>query len=108
MTSETIAMSWSAVESVNASMHRAADESHWLDVLDLATKRHTMLQAHFDRFPIGPDNAEFYRRHMDLMLQGETKLRDAVRNARKALMSEGIDTQRKQRALGAYLNVAMR
>lgn len=103
-----IEISWKTLESINESIHVAARASDWLDVLEIATKRHAILQDHFRNYPVGPDNAEFYRQRMDRLLHSEAELQKAVRNARKLLMSEGLETQHKQRALGAYLNTAMR
>ncbi len=106
MVNESIELSWRALESINASMHEAASTHNWLTVLELATKRHAMLQEHFNTHPVGPNNADFYRRHMDKLVRGESELQTAVRDARKALMSEGLQLHHQQRALGAYLNAA--
>lgn len=105
---DPIESNWQVVESVNTAMHNAARNGDWLEVLELASRRHTLLQEHFTAFPVGPDNADFYRRHMDRLLRGEQELQATVRNARKSLMSEGLQTQHKNRAVGAYLNTATR
>jgi|GEM_PF-738704 len=107
MTNESIAASWSDVEALTMSIHRAARTQNWLEVLDLAASRHQRLQTHFDLYPVGPENADVYRQCLDKMLGKEMELQTLVREARKSLMSEGAAIYHQKRALGAYRNSSL-
>ena len=98
-----IEMSWSTVERMTASLHAAADEKNWGAVLEQAAARHLCLEQHFAKYPVGPENADFYRTSIGKLLDGEKKLDALVRNARKSLMVEGAAMSRNHRAVGAYL-----
>ncbi len=91
---------------MTASMRIAADILNWIEVVEHATARHQYLLQHFELFPVGPENAEFYRHHLSTMLNGEQELQNLARNARKSLMSEGVAISQGHRAVGMYLNSA--
>ena len=99
----TVANSWSAIERFTESMQHAARDAEWPRVLELATQRHTQLMSHFEKFPVGPGNAEFYQQHLQIMLTGEQQLQSITTEARKAVMRDGLISSRNQRAVGAYL-----
>ncbi|MDB6061228.1 MAG: hypothetical protein JWM78_1331 [Verrucomicrobiaceae bacterium] len=98
--------SWTVIETMTASMKNSADGQNWFDVVERAAARHSLVMAHFDQFPVGPENAEFYRERLGTMLIGEQDLQNLVRNARKSLMSEGAMMTHGHRAVGAYLDSA--
>lgn len=100
--------SWAHIESMSQAILAAASERHWNNVLELSSRRHLELQDHFTAYPIGPDRAEFYRVRIDTMLRGENELQKIIIAARKALMSEGVSAQQSNRAVGAYLDTAIR
>lgn len=104
---ESIQSSWNVVETLTVTMKIAAETQQWFDVVEQATTRHNLLLQHFEHYPIGPQNADFYRERLHVMLQGEQDLQTLVRNARKALMSEGQAMQLNKRMVGAYLNASM-
>lgn len=95
--------SWTALEQLTASMHRAAAGEDWAQVLELSIHRHQSLLEHFGRFPVGPDNAEFYQTHLTTLLSGEQELQRIALEARKRVMRDGVASQRTGRAIGAYL-----
>ncbi len=99
-----IESSWLAIEQMSLSLHTTATEKNWLDVLEAASTRHSAVLEHFEKFPIGPDNAEFYRGCLHPLLEGEKVLAELVRDARRSLMAEGMVTNRNHRAVGAYLS----
>ncbi|HET8711417.1 MAG TPA: hypothetical protein VFM32_08580 [Spongiibacteraceae bacterium] len=107
-TAAQIATSWHAIEEMTQSLRTAASERNWSAVLDQAAARHTRLQQHFAAYPIGPDNADFYRNSINRLLDGEKTLDALVRDARKSLMAEGANMSHSHRALGAYLNSSTR
>lgn len=100
----TAETSWTALEHLTSTMCAAANDQDWVQVLELSVERHKTLLDHFQRFPVGPDNAEFYHRHLSAMVSGEQRLHALAQQARKHVMREGLDSQRNQRALGAYRN----
>ena len=106
-TQQTFSMptqSWSEVESLSQEIYQAANNEEWPLVLELATRRHEHLMAHFTRFPVGPDNAEFYHEHLHALLASEQRLQSMTIEARKAVMRDGLVSSRNHRAIGSYLN----
>ncbi len=102
-TDTPVAQSWSLIQHFTETMQQAALEQEWPHVLELATQRHEYLLSHFDQFPVGPDNAEFYHQHLHAMLRGEQQLQAITTEARKAVMRAGLISSRNHRAVGAYL-----
>lgn len=107
-TNESIQSSWNVVEALTAAMKSSAKAHDWLDVIEQAASRHHLVVAHFEQFPVGPENAEFYRQRLSTMLEGEQNLQSLVRDARKSLMSEGALISHGHRAVGAYLESSQR
>jgi len=103
MSSETVESSWSAIESISTSMRDAAAQQAWSEVVELAISRHRNLLGHFQRFPVGPENAAFYNVRLTEMLAGERELQSLAVDARKRVMREGSDANHTRRAMGAYL-----
>lgn len=102
-TDTLVTQSWSVIQQFTETMQHAAQEAEWPRVLELATQRHERLMSHFEKFPVGPDNAEFYHQHLHAMLNGEQQLQAITTEARKAVMRDGLISTRNQRAVGAYL-----
>jgi hypothetical protein len=100
---DCVEQSWSMIESLSDSMRAAAAEQAWERVVELAVTRHRILLAHFQRFPIGPDNATFYNDRLTQMLQGERELQTLAVEARRRVMRDGANSSRNHRAVGAYL-----
>jgi hypothetical protein len=102
-TDSRIAQSWSAIQQFTETMQLAAEDAEWARVLELATQRHVQLLSHFEQFPVGPTNAEFYQQHLHAMLIGEQQLQAITTDARKAVMRDGLISSRNHRAMDAYL-----
>lgn len=110
MTTETssIESSWSIAQQMTASMHELAASEEWVKVLEIATTRHDFLTSHFEKFPVGPDNSDFYRSRIGEMLQGEEVLQQLALEARKQVMRSAVTNHQNHRAVGAYLSSAAR
>lgn len=99
-----IELSWHAIERMTQTLHTIAAEKNWIAVLDQAAVRHKSLLQHFDKYPVGPENADFYRTGLNTLLGGEKALSELVRDARKSLMAEGAAMTQNHRAMNAYLH----
>lgn len=100
--------SWDAIQSITAAMQNAAAEESWEQVMELAARRHQDLVEHFARFPVGPDNAGYYRERINDMLRNEQALQDLAQGARKQVMRAAVASNQNHRAVGAYLKTAAR
>lgn len=105
--SDPIDISWGAIEAVTVEMKESAETLDWLTVVEQAARRHNLVLAHFEQFPVGPQNADFYRDRLSAMLTGEQALQELVREARKTLMSEGAAMQLNKRMVSAYRNASL-
>lgn len=103
ITADDAAGNWSKIELLSASMSEAATSEDWPRVLELSTERHTKVMRHFELFPVGPENAEFYQQKLSMMLTSEQQLQAMTLEARKQLMRSGLTSARNHRAVGAYL-----
>ena len=99
-----IELSWYAIEQMTQTLHTAATEKNWIAVLDQAAARHKSLLQHFEKYPVGPENADCYRTGLSILLDGEKTLSELVRDARKSLMADGAAMSHNHRAVGAYLH----
>lgn len=105
-TDANIENSWSAIGNASSAMQSAAANEEWFQVMEMAALRHQQVVDHFERFPVGPDNAEFYRSHINAMLKEEQGLQTLVLDARKKVMGAATVSNQNHRAVGAYLNTA--
>jgi hypothetical protein len=95
--------SWSVVEYLGREMRGAAAASDWQHVLNLAGDRHRHLLHHFDKYPVGPENAIFYRTRLHDMLLGEQDMQRLATDARREVLREGLMNNKNYRAAQAYL-----
>jgi len=100
--------SWNAIQITTDAMQGAAANEDWEQVMELAARRHQDLMEHFKRFPVGPDNAEYYRERINDMLRNEQELQNLAQDARKQVMRAAIANNQNHRAVGAYLKTAVR
>jgi len=98
-----IEQSWLAIEITSRTMREAAKTEDWSQVLELASARHLNVLSHFQCFPVGPANADFYRHQLMVMLDGEKELQALTLLARKRVMQESSIVNHNHRAVGAYL-----
>ena len=101
--SANVEESWRAIEAMSHSIRDAASGEDWHTVVELAATRHHNLVDHFQRFPVGPGNAEFYHHQLAQMLAGERELHALALDARKRVMRNGMVANHNRRAVGAYL-----
>lgn len=100
----TIETSWQEIERITASMRDAAAQKSWHDVVEWAASRHHNLLRHFDAFPVGPQNALFYRERLTQMIAGEQSLHALAVDARREIMRESATASYNHRAVNAYLS----
>lgn len=100
---DTVQQSWAGIDHATQSMRAAAQTADWSRVLEMSSARHDQLKAHFLRFPVGPDNADFYQTHLTEMLKGERELQRLATDARREIMRESVIANHNHRAVGAYL-----
>jgi hypothetical protein len=99
-----VEISWGQIEQFTQAMREASVREEWETVLELANTRHHEVLAHFEKFPVGPDNAAFYQTRLMTMLNGEKDLQLIATNARREVMRESLVSNRNHRAVGAYLS----
>lgn len=102
-THEAIESSWLEIERISQVMKEAATQKDWQHVVECAAARHHAVLQHFDNFPVGPQNATFYRERLTLLLSGEQSLHALAVDARREIMRESATTNYTHRALNAYL-----
>lgn len=107
MTNTTIEHSWHALETMTTVMLDAASAQDWNEVVLQSAARHRNFVEHFAQYPVSPATADFYRQRLNSLLSGEQELQALVRNARKALMSEGATITNQKRAMSAYFAGAL-
>lgn len=95
--------SWRAIELLTDAMRQAATEEAWPRVVEFAADRHRSLLEHFERYPVGPDNAAFYQTVLTTMLHGEQELQAIAVDARRQIMRQSVTARQNHRAVGAYL-----
>lgn len=100
---EHATLSWNALLRQTEAMRAAAAEADWLRVAELAGARHQALVAHFEQFPVGPDTAVFYQRHLTQLLSEEQELKALTVAARREVMKQGLGASQKRRAVAAYM-----
>lgn len=100
---QAVETSWHVIEDFTLQMREASARTEWSTVLELANSRHREVLNHFEKFPVGPDNAAFYQTRLTTMLNGEKELQRIATDARREVMREGLISNRNHRAVGAYL-----
>ena len=104
MTQPDITQSWQHIQHLSEQMSYAAQKENWPDVATMASQRHSVIEKHFDSFPVGPETASFYVKHLNQLLQQEEPLKALAREARKQIMKHGtelIKGRKMQRAYGS-------
>jgi hypothetical protein len=95
--------SWQALCDLTSAIRTGAAAEEWEQVVELAGMRHRAVLDHFERFPVGPDNAAFYHGRLTDMLRGEQELQAIAVSARRELMRLSVVSRQSHRAVGAYL-----
>lgn len=102
-TDRAIESSWLEIEHISQAMQEAAAQKNWQHVVECAAARHYVVLQHFDNFPVGPQNAVFYRERLAQLLSGEQSLHALAVDARREIMRESATTNYTHRAINAYL-----
>lgn len=103
-TDRAIESSWFEIERISQAMQEAAAHKNWPHVVECAAARHHIVLRHFDNFPVGPQNALFYRERLTQLLSGEQALHALAVDARREIMRESATVNYSHRALNAYLS----
>jgi hypothetical protein len=105
MTATTLHHSWETIAGMGQTMQQLANDSDWPGIADLARRRHESVTLHFQRYPVSPDNAEFYHQHLHHFFQQEQLLNEIVNCARKNVLKDANLFGHNRRAISAYKNV---
>ena len=101
----TLEQSWESITEMGQRMQQIADDKDWPSVAELARLRHKSVTAHFQHFPVGPSNAEFYQIHLNTFFQQEQQLKQIVDSARKNVLKNVSDISLNRRAINAYQDI---
>lgn len=102
----TLEAGWQAINDLGQQMHQLAIDEQWSSIAELAMQRHQTVLTHFGRFPVSPENAEFYTQHLSTFLQQEEQLKQLVESARKKAIRGISSINQGRRAVSAYRNSA--
>ncbi len=94
--------SWNNIIEMSDVMKRSAANDEWQAVAELAVQRHRAVTTHFTNYPVNPENAHFYYRHLNSFMTEEQKLQAMATTARKKVMHDGTAMQQNRKAIGAY------
>lgn len=98
----TIESSWNGILQQTNNFKQAIDENRWQIAAELAATRHQTIQKHFKNFPVGPETADFYQKHLSTFMQQEESYRHEAQRARKQAMREGLVISNNKKAISAY------
>lgn len=104
MAENSMTLSWRELERQSEALREAVAEQDWEAASDIAMRRHTGLQRHFHHYPVGPDTAPFYERHLARLLADEPQLQALAVQARREVMKQGLQASHNRRAVNAYHN----
>jgi hypothetical protein len=98
--------SWKTILDYSEKMMQLASEENWNEVANIAVERHQTVNEHFQRYPVGPETADYYYLKLNDFLTNEKELQAIATNARKQVMKHGVNFQQGQKASLAYTNSA--
>jgi len=101
----TLEKSWQSIAEMGQQMQQLADQQEWLSIAGLARLRHEAVTAHFQHYPVGPGNAEFYQTGLNRFFQQEARLKEIVENSRKNVLKDVSHISHNRRAINAYHDV---
>jgi hypothetical protein len=94
--------SWATIIAISQEIELLASQESWESVVDSAKQRHQAVVTHFNRFPVGPDNAVFYMEHLNSFMQNEERLQIIVNKARMETMQAISEFNKNRQAAQAY------
>ncbi|MGK0500305.1 MAG: hypothetical protein ACJAYG_001954 [Oceanicoccus sp.] len=71
---EAIAGSWESITILNQRCFELAENRNWPQLGATLKQRRQDMDQHFQRFPIGPDNAGFYQGKLSIFFKQEQQL----------------------------------
>ena len=101
----TLEENWHCISDMGQQMRQLAANEDWSNIAELAQSRHQLVTEHFQCFPVGPSNAEFYKLHINHFFQQEQILTDLVDSARKNVLRDVSHVSHNRRAINAYQKV---
>ena len=102
MTDKLLLKSWQTIASLGQQMHDLASNEDWSSIAAIAVSRHQLVVKHFNEFPVNPERAEFYRRHLSAFLMQEEQLKELIQKARKKAIKGVVSINQGKRAVSAY------
>ncbi|MEE8058017.1 MAG: hypothetical protein V3T17_09290 [Pseudomonadales bacterium] len=94
--------SWQQILVSTQTLEQSAAQEDWPLVAELAASRHQLITQHFKLYPVGPNTAEFYQKHLSSFLIKEEQLQKLAIEARKASMKASIKFNTNKKAVSAY------
>ncbi len=105
MNKETITESWEQILELTRQFKAFTGSDNWLEASELASLRHQRITQHFATFPVGPETAEFYFKHLKSFMHEEEFLQQEATAARKKAMKDGANMNNNKKALRAYSKI---
>lgn len=97
-----LGQSWAAILELSESIEQLASEEVWEAVVKVAQQRHSAVIEHFNRFPVGPENAAFYMNNLNSFMQNEERLQILVNRARQETIQLISEFNKNRQAVNAY------
>jgi len=102
MSAHKLENSWNNIIEMTSSIEGLAAESKWQDIATIATQRHKDITTHFQDFPVGPETAQFYSKHLSHFLEKEEILQELVKSARKEVLKAGTIINNRKKLSASY------
>ena len=94
--------SWIQILSMSRDIEVLATAEEWEAVVKSAQQRHQTVIEHFNRFPVGPENADFYMENLSNFMQSEERLQNVVNKARQETIHAIGQFNKNRQAANAY------
>lgn len=102
MSAQQLETSWNNIISMTSNIETLATESKWEEIASIATQRHKDITNHFQTYPVGPQTAQFYSKHLSNFLEKEEVLQALVKNARKETLKAGTIINNRKKLSASY------
>jgi glyoxylate carboligase len=94
--------SWLDIIELSQTIEQLANAEEWEAVVASAQQRHQTVMSHFDRFPVSPENADFYMENLNSFMQNEERLNNLVNKARQETIQAVNQFNKNRQAVHAY------
>ena len=102
----TLQTSWQSIAELTGKMLQLASEEQWSSIAELSMQRHRIIVAHFERYPVCPQQAEFYQTNLSRFLKEEEQLKQVVTTARRNVLKNVNTMNIGRKARSAYRGAA--